>query len=432
METATGNGAAAREGTEAPGKANGDARRSASEDQMMADIRALAGIKPHRGPATPGEAEAARYVHGRMEELGLSPKTEPFRLSPYFPAAWALHGLIASAACVLAFWYPLAAAAVIVFTMISFHGDSNTRYYLLRSLFPRRESRHVIGRLPAKGHKIGEPWRGKRVVIAAHLDAGQMGWAIQPHRAEPTARFFKKNFNMAPPLLALIMAAMVLALSGAILYAVFGPGGVTRGVLVAGVLGNLITVAIFGQMEFAGISPGASDNASAVALMLDVARRLKENPTENTEVMFVGVGSEETYMNGMAKFMDDRRALLDKENTYFLVPETLAQGTPRVIVGEAVTAAHYHDSALCGAMLIAARRLGHAGVSPIVLRTGGTDATPPTVRGYKATGLICLNENDYPPNYHYHTDVPENVNAPLLSTCVDIFEETIRIVDRDF
>jgi hypothetical protein len=31
------------------------------------------------------------------------------------------------------------------------------------------------------------------------------------------------------------------------------------------------------------------------------------------------------------------------------------------------------------------------------------------VRGFKAAVMIAMNENDYPPNYHWHTDLPENI-----------------------
>jgi len=396
------------------------------EERYLEDITRLASIKPDRGPATPGEKEAADYVEGRMKELGLNPVVEPFRSIPHFYITWALHSLICIACCLLAFRQPWIAAAIILFITVSFYGDTSTRFFILRHLFPTGPSQHVVGKLKPKGE-------AKKVVyVAAHLDAGQMGFSFNPEKAETTQAFFKKHFEMQPPLLALIFYDMIFNLLACLLVAAVGVTTFTTVLLLLGAAVHIIPIVIFIPHEFAKICPGASDNASAVAVMLELARRFKDNPPENTELRFLGDGSEETNMHGMSCYMMKHQQELDKDNTYFLIPETVGQARPRVVVGEGVCWVVEHSHELCAALLMAAKDLGYKDVTPICLRTGGTDASPATVRGFKAAVMIAMNENDYPPNYHWHTDVPENIDVNTVRKVANIFEATIKTIDAKF
>ena len=395
------------------------------EKKYLEDITAISSI-PNRGPATEGERKAAEYVASRMTELGLDPVTEPFRSIPHFPICWVMHSVLAIIFVALAFRCPFIAAAGLVFVTISFVGDSSTRYYLLRKLLPGSESRHVVGVLKAKA----EP--KKVVYVAAHMDAGQMGFSLNPEKAEPTAKMFKEKLGMQPPLLALIFYVMILNTVGALLAGIIGMSTGLAVFLIVTAAIHIIPIVIFTPHEFAKISPGANDNGSGLAVLLELARRYKDNPLDSTEIRFLGDGSEETYMYGMASFMMAHQNELDKENTYFLVPESCGVGIPRVVVGEGVSWIEKHSPQLCNAILESAKSLGYDDIETVTLRTGGTDMSPPTVRGFKASGIIAMNENDYVPNYHWHGDLPENIEVETLDKVTDIFDATIKKIDAEF
>ena len=395
-------------------------------ERFMDDIRYLAGIKPHRGPASPGEKQAVDYVEGRMKELGLDPVVEPFRSNTHFYISWALHSALCLGSCALAFWNPWIAAAIILFVAISFYGETSTRFMLIRRVFPTAPSHHVVGKLKPKG-------AAKKVVyVASHLDAGQMGFTFNPQSAENTQAFFKKHLGMQPPLLAIIFYFMIINFLVCLLAGAFGLTLLVKILLVGTGALHLIPIIIFIPHEFAKICPGASDNASAVSVMLEMARRFKANPPENTELRFLGDGSEETNMYGMTMYMMKHQKELDKDNTYILVPETVGAARPRVVVGEGVCWVVEHSHELCAALLMSAKELGYSDVTPICLRTGGTDASPATVRGFKASVMIAMNENDYPPNYHWFTDVPENIDLNTVRKVANIFETAIKKIDKYF
>jgi len=395
-----------------------------SQERYLEDITRLASI-PNRGPATPGEKQAAEYVAGRMAELGLNPTTEPFTAIPHFPICWVIHSVICVCSCALAFWHPFLAALIMAIVTVSFVGDSSTRFYIIRRLLPGSESRHVVGVLKAKVAPK------KVIYVAAHLDAGQMGFSLNPEKAEPTAKFFKQYLGMQPPLLALIFYVEILNVLSALLVGFIGINYFTGAMLIVTGAIHFIPIVIFTPHEFAKISPGANDNAAGVAIVLEMARRFKDNPLPNTEIRFLGDGCEESYMHGMTCFMEAHQHELDKKNTYFLIPESCGVGTPRVVTGEGVSWIERHSPELCKVLLDAAKELGYNDVEPIVLRTGGTDMSPPTVRGFKASGIIAMNENDYVPNYHWHGDVPENVQIETLKKVAAIFEAAIKKIDAE-
>jgi hypothetical protein len=394
----------------------------ADTERYLEDITYLASID-NRGPGTPGEKKGAQYVAKRMTELGLNPVVEPFRVIPHFPMSWVLHSVLCLAMCILAFWHPFIAAAVLVFATVSFVGDSSTRFYLIRRVLPGADSQHVYGTIPATGE------RKKVVYVAAHLDAGQMGFTLNPEKAEPTARWCKQHLGIQPPLLALIFYDMVLCIVAALLTGFMGVTTLTTVMLLVTGAIHLIPIVIFTPHEFAKISPGANDNASGVSVVLELARRFKDHPLPTTELRFLGDGSEETYMHGMACFMNAHQHELDKNNTYFLVPESCGVGTPRVVIGEGVSWIERHSPQLCNLVLAAAKDLGYDEVVPITLRTGGTDMSPATVRGFKATGIIAMNENDYVPNYHWTGDLPENIQIDTVRKVTAIFEAAIKKIE---
>ncbi len=395
------------------------------DEKMMDDVRELAGIED-RGPGSAGEARAAEYVASRMTDLGLSPEVHKFRMLPHFGFSWALHGLLCLTACILAYYYPFLAACIVLFAIISFEGDTSGKFYFIRRVLPPGSSRHVIGSLKPGGKVL------KTIYVAAHMDAGQMGFLLNPKNAVRISRLSKKLFNVQPPLLMPIFWSMAFTLIAVLIHAFFGTTIVTDVLLIVAIIFNLTIIVTVSGFEFARISPGANDNASGVAVMLDLIRRFRQKPLHNSEIRFMGVGSEETFMNGMATYLNKTEKMLDKKNTLFLVPESCGVGKPKVIIGEGVSGIVYNDPALCGAALVAAKKLGYKETEPIVLRSGGTDVSPATRRGFAATGIICTDDDYYVPNYHWTGDTPENIEPETLKKSADIFEETIRIVDDVF
>ena len=62
-----------------------------------------------------------------------------------------------------------------------------------------------------------------------------------------------------------------------------------------------------------------------------------------------------------------------------------------------------------------------------------TDAVYPTAtRGYQCASLASCTELKQPGNYHWPTDVPENVDHATLADAVRLTEAVVRALDRDW
>jgi Zn-dependent M28 family amino/carboxypeptidase len=170
--------------------------------------------------------------------------------------------------------------------------------------------------------------------------------------------------------------------------------------------------------------PGANDNASGVAALLELARRFKREPLDGTEVLLVFPGAEEAGMGGMRAFLAAHR--LDPETTFVLGLDTIGSGTPIVARAEGSVLAHdYRDQDLA-LVEAGARRAGAepperwriAGwTDPILARFAGLP-TASVLSVSSATGMYT--------HYHRMDDLPEHVRVGCVERCVDIAEGTAR------
>ena len=73
-------------------------------------------------------------------------------------------------------------------------------------------------------------------------------------------------------------------------------------------------------------SPGADDNGSGTALVLDLARRLKENPPANVEAFFAWWGAEEVGLFGSRQFVRRFHDQLDTSKLYLINADCVGVG----------------------------------------------------------------------------------------------------------
>ena len=335
-----------------------------------ADIRALAGMV--RDSADAGERAAAAWVHARLSEIGVEiVAREPYRWPRTY--AWA-HGLHALAGLSRNRWVRLAAA-------VSYELEVSGRLQWAQHLAPRGQGVNVVARLPAAGRVE------RTFVLVAHLDAQRSGLLWDPRVLEAGAARRLKTRAMTP-------AAAASALATA--------SGLKP--LVALQLALLLDTGLRATV------PGANDNASGVAALLDLARRLTADPLPATEVLLVFPGSEESGMGGMRQFLADHP--LDRERSFVLGLDTVGSGTPVLAAAEGGVLTHrYRDEDL--ALVERGATLG--GVeTPARWRVGAwTDPILARFAGVPAASLLSVGERGMYTRYHRMDDRPEpTVSSP--------------------
>jgi Zn-dependent M28 family amino/carboxypeptidase len=176
--------------------------------------------------------------------------------------------------------------------------------------------------------------------------------------------------------------------------------------------------------------PGANDNATGVAALLAMAASLAETPTSSARVMLVST-SEEALCEGMQLFCERHLGDLPPDRTFFLSIDTV--GSPHLLVlrGEGMFGVKdYPDESL--ALLDGlAEELG-IWLFPNLRLRNATDGVFPLNAGYQCASLASCTDLKQPSNYHWSTDVPENVDFGTLADAVRLTEAVVRRLDEDW
>jgi hypothetical protein len=349
-----------------------------------------------RRATTEGERRSAEWVAGALRKAG----AREIRLTPYSGhSTWAIavgtHTVLALAASI---GRGLVARILAAATVASFEADLTGRSFWLRKLLPgRRHGTSVEARIPAAG-----PPR-RTVVLVAHHDAAHNGFVWHPMVLEPGRRRAART-GTTPSYSSLPMAAMLAIAAGPAAF---------RNVARA-VLGTSIAFSL--QAARSETVPGANDNATGVAGLLELTRRLAADPIPGLEVILVSPGGEEVGGVGMAGWLAQEGAKLDRTTTLFVGLDSIGSGEPVVSVRESATGRYrvpdieIVERAADRAGIARPRRVGLGAVSdPMVARN----------RGFCSISLLSWRDGMIA-NLHRASDVPENVDWASAERVTDL------------
>jgi hypothetical protein len=370
-----------------------------------------------RPSASPGERQAAEWIVARLGELGLEARIESE------PA----HGT---------YWWPLgigaAAAAIANLAALRGHrlaaaGLGAAAAAALADEFPPGERRLRRRLAQAQTHNVvcelGPADAERTVVVVAHHDAAHSGWVFHP--AIPNAIFERarlpiERFDTSPALMWPLAASPLLAVAAAL-----------TGTRLPARVGALLGAGYAASMAEIGsrpVVPGANDNGTAVVLLLALAEALLADPTASTRVMLLSTGSEESFSEGMKAFGERHFAALPRDSTFFLCVDTLGSPTLNVLRGEGFLKMHEYPPRALALIDGLADELGIETVPNLRLRNG-TDGLEALAAGYPTVTLCSVTHLKQPANYHWPTDVPENVDYGTLADAIRLTEALIRRLD---
>ncbi len=391
-----------------------DQTRHRSLASPLEYVRVLAGEIGPRGTGTAGEAAAADYVAGRLAELGLPVERHEFRAiasQNAFPLAVDLLALFAVAL------YPLdgaalrwvaaalALAAPLLLWWAITHSDSPLRPFL-----PHVTSRNVVARL----EPTDAPRR--RAVILAHLDTNRCRLVWQ----SATVRLLEALTWLT---LAVLTAPGLLYLSGALLG---GPAWTWWvSLLPAGYL--LGTVVTLWRDERTPFSPGAHDNASGMAVTLEVAARLAARPLRHTGVWLAFTGAEETDHRGLKTLL----RLYDLRQAFFLDLEGVGGGDIVYLTRQGLCRPYRPDPGLLALARRVAAHRPDLGIEPAQM-TVEDEVRTLRNRRYRA---LCIAGHDPMtgtlPRWHRPNDTADTVSLQALERTANFVLALLEEMDRE-
>jgi hypothetical protein len=375
-------------------------------------IEALASFGP-RLAGSDGDRKATEYLAKRLGELDRKVEVDEISVRPNQYLVHAAYLLLAIAGILVSTASPPVGTLIVLAAAASMYLDLSGRFYVLRSLLPRRKTRN----LTLRGANGDAP---TCVVITAHHDSGRTGLLY----SLAVTRLFGRLNRIAGPIdlafwtvcLALVLACMRLLLGE--------PSVVTVMQLIAAIL-LLAQALLLADTAFSASSPGASSNASGVAAALELADRLRSSPPTRLDVWIVLTGAGEAPMLGMQHWLRKRVSQLRRRMHLFVNLDTLGQGTPRYAVAEGVAGVHPHDPYL----IDQCRQLGPSfNAKPAVLRRA-TDGLPPAMSGYPSITICALDEHERAPRFHHESDTADHVDIASVELATDFAEALIRKLD---
>jgi len=377
-------------------------------EAIRRDVTELAAME--RSSARPGERASAGWLAARLRQIGVAQVTvEPYRYQQSYALAHGVHNLAALLAAAMG---GPAGAALAAATAYSYEREVSGASQWVRRFLPAGEGANVIARIPSSETPLAT------LVLLAHHDAANTGIFWDPRISTlGGARHLRRR--RAGALMAPVELGLALAVSGT-LASRTRPGRAAR--LTAGAILALATAVDLDIARGATV-PGASDNATGVAVCLDLARTLAAAPLERTEVLLALVGSEEAGMGGMAAFLAGHGAALDRNASFVLGLDTLGAGTPIVCSGEGAMRERRYREEDVELVEAGARAAGEP--PPQRWRIAAwTDPILAVMAGLPAVSLLAMGPGYYP-HYHHPSDTPSNVAWESVAACARIAAGTI-------
>lgn len=371
-----------------------------------------------RPSASDGERRAAEWIAGELQELGhrADIEEEPAHGTYWWPvgiftALGAFAGVVGGARRLLGF-------VVGAFAAFGVWDECGLwRGHWTRRLLPRRSTWNVVGR-------AGDPDAERTVVVVAHHDAAHTGQAFDFSLVRWYARTFPERVERGrvwPGTMKLVFAGPLLAAVGSLL----GLGRLRR----AGIVLSAGSTAAMADIGRSAVVPGANDNLSAVAALLEVAKALASDPVPGLRVLLVSTGSEESFEEGMAAFIARHEHELPRATTDVVVLDTI--GSPRLVLleGEGMLVRRPYDEDLKNAIEAAAQGAG-VGILREHWLSFGSDALIALRRGYRTALIASFDEHKLPSNYHQPTDTADRIDYTTVADAARVTEATVRRLAR--
>jgi hypothetical protein len=202
-------------------------------------------------------------------------------------------------------------------------------------------------------------------------------------------------------------------------------------------------------------SPGTDDNGSGTALVLSLAQRFKENPTQNIELFFGWWGAEEMGLFGSRQFVRQAQDQLDKDKLHIINADCVGVGEYLTVhTGQGTLNRKAADQATVTRLETAAKKhsVKTSRSWESIISGGSSDQAGWIDRGFMNTTLILRankqklplpsrivggilripNPNQYELDHiHSPDDTLGTIKQDVLESSADVAEAYVRAIDDE-
>lgn len=379
---------------------------------LLGNVEHVAGAIAARGSATAEEQQAAEWVVAELTALGYAPEQQAFvsEASPYWPLIFAAGAVLLS---VFFLWQPQpvgAGAALVLMgvTLLALIQQLRLRDNPLRWLTPNDDSRNVIVVAPAtmQATTPSHP----PILITANLDA--------PHATKGASR----------PLLLLTLAGMG-ALVALALLGIINSAAVLRQIALVPATVALVLLVQMVLAQRAKFTAGANSNASGVAVALDLASRLAQQPLTQRDVVIAFTGCGEIHAAGLEALLKARGSAL-KGAVHLAISHAGGNGALALIRSESFTATFEADAKLVALGEQVAKACG-SDAQPRDFTLANGEMSIGTQHGLRTIGLMRLGSAGVPANWRSAGDTANTIDEASLQQAADFAWQLVQAIDSE-
>ena len=358
-----------------------------------------------RGPTTDNEEKGAQYISSIFKKNGLEVNNDIFLSPNTFSFYYAVPCFIIFLSMIIFIFNNLLAILISFIGCFFFICEINT-IETISKLFPKKNSQNVLAKIkPIKSVK-------RKLVIIAHHDTSKSCLSFNPK--------FIKYFRAS--IILMIFSVIFVPLSYSFIY-LFSLDNIFFYITIPFSIYLLASILNLIHREFFyDYVKGANDNASGVGVLLKLSETFSHNKLENTELWFLSTGCEEVGGIGMVRFL--KKYEKDLKDAFFLNIDNIGGGQLRYSSGEGLIKAFKCSNQLIEIAKESALNI-NIPVTEFVSKIYPTNAVPCLVRKYKAISILATNEKGLIPNWHWETDIIENLDEKTLNDAYQLLLEMI-------
>lgn len=385
-------------------------------------VAALTGFQG-RGAGTDTERRAAAWLSSELRTGRRTATIETFWSRPNWALAHAWHTALALAGSLVSVASPKLGGALILGALLSLVLDALTGVSLGRRLTFERASQNVVSPPLSDTRPV-------RLIVTANYDAGRTGLVHRPFLRVPAARLRAAAGAGALGWEAWLAISFVWLLVTAILR---DGGNTAHGVAIAQLVPTaalVVTLALLLELAGSQFGPGASDNASGVAVALALTRALDVSPPRNLEVEVVLQGASDGSMTGLARHLRARRRERRAANTIVLGIGACGAGDPRWWTSDGTMLPLRFLPQLAGLVAAAAGPGTGLGARPHRGRSV-SPAFPARRAQLPAITIGSLDERGLVPGSHLATDLADALGAGAMDRMLELVLTVVDAIDAD-
>lgn len=361
-----------------------------------------------RGSIMLGEAQVAAYFDGRLRRAGLKVSADAFQASASTMWDGGIIAFVALLGVIVYYWFPV--FGLLIAAGAGFYASWLLFWRNTGLVVKRGVSQNIVGtRALVQRARF-------RVVLLAPLDAPRVFPTLLRKRyVGEYARLAK--FGLCTVVVCAALAGMA---AGAFEFRLLFWYVQCLAALVLCAAGALDV-----WLGRAPVSPGATNHAGALAVMLACAEELVS--AEHIELWSVALGSCATG-EGLCDLL--RRYPFERESTVFVALESLGRGELAYVTRSGGIFAQQGDPKLIELAAAVERADPLINAAPRPVRFAPTMLGMLRNDGWRAIGLMCLDEDGFPPAYASAEDLPASLDADVLDRAIRLVLSLVRKIDE--